>query len=147
MTSANGGRWQLNFVFKAPTVHWFYLKHWNLKSINIARVTTDPSPSLKWAVWSFLVKPPMIRAPPCAASIENRDCTVRRCLLTGFFTFDVIVVNWSGCVRWGCQTWTGGGGEGSPRAWHCSSWRVRVFINHASFFSGRGGEKAMLICW
>lgn len=77
---------------------------------------------------------PLITAPQCADSSENRDCTIRCCLLVAFFTFDVIVVNWSGCVGWGCQTWTRGGGERSPRAWHSSSRRVRVLIHHAELF-------------
>lgn len=131
----------LSFVFKALTVHWFYLRHWIYKDNELQYCPCYHRPLTLLEQfdhsWS---NPPWSEHLP-AGSIENRDCTVRRCLLMGFFTFDVIVVNWSGCVRWGCQTWTGGGGEGSPRAWHCSSWGVRVFIYHARFFSGRARRK------
>lgn len=67
-------RWQvttLSFVFKALIVHWFYLRHWiyrKIMSFNIARVTTDPSPSLSSLI---MIKPPMLRAPPCWQNWEQ----------------------------------------------------------------------------
>lgn len=65
-------------------------------------------------------RPPGTGVPPWAGGRGNRDCTVRRGLLVGFFTFDVIVVNRSGCVRWGSQTWARGG-EGGSGARQCPS--------------------------
>lgn len=142
--SARYQQWQvttLSFVFKALPTHRFYIK--KNKELQYCPWYHRPLTLLEQFdhCWS---NPPCSEHLP-AGSIENSDCTVRRCLLTGFFTFDVIVVNWSGCVRWGCQTWTRGGGEGSPRAWHCSSWGVRVFIYQTRFFSGRARRKGKFV--
>lgn len=92
-----------------------------MNSHNIARVTPDPAPpSPRQSDSSPKAPAPDWRAT-WAGSRENRDCTVRRRLLMGFFTFDVIVVNRSGCVRWGCQTWARGGGKGGSGARQCPS--------------------------
>lgn len=93
-----------------------------MNSRNIARVTPDPAPPSPQQSGSSPEAPaPVIGVPPWAGRRENRDCTVRRRLLVGFFTFDVIVVNRSGCVRWGCQTWARGGREGGSGARQCPS--------------------------
>lgn len=87
---------------------------------NIARVTPDPHPPHQKSNSLPQAPSPTTGVPPWAGRRENRDCTVRRRLLVGFFTFDVIVVNRSGCVRWGCQTWARGG-EGGSGARQCPS--------------------------